>query len=91
MKFYQIGLVALSVFTFSGCMGQPSIAKIDEAEAFKYIKQSEAEYEKIKSSVSNEKMHAKWIQAANKTEPCKLYVGYSPNDDRTLKDDYKIF
>lgn len=82
--------MALGIFIFSGCMGQPSIAKIDETEAFKYIKQSEAEYEKIKSSKSGEETHIKWIQAANKTEPCKLFVGYS-NDDRTLKDGYKIF
>lgn len=36
-------------------------------------------------------MPVKWIQAANKKENCKLFVGYNPNDDRTLKDGYKIF
>lgn len=36
-------------------------------------------------------MPVKWIQATNKKEPCKLFIGYNPNDDRTLKDGYKIF
>ena len=36
-------------------------------------------------------MPTKWIQAANKTEPCKMYIGYNPINDRTLKAGYKIF
>lgn len=76
---------------FSACTGQPSIAKIDENEAFKYVKQYETEYQQIKSNAANIEMPVKWIQAANKTETCKMFVGYNPNDDRTQKDGYKIF
>ena len=87
---YSLGVI-LSGFMFSGCVGQPSIAEIDDNEAFKYIKQYEAEYQQLKANSPKAEMPVKWIQAANKKEPCKLYVGYNPNDDRTLKDGYKIF
>ena len=91
IKLKQIGIMACVVLLFSACTGQPSIAKIDENEAFKYIKQYEAEYQQIKLHSKNIKKTVKWIQAANKTKPCKLFVGYNPNNDRTLKDGYKIF
>lgn len=85
-------LLGILIATFSGCTGgQPSLPQIDDIEAFSYIKKYESEYQQIKSNSQNIEMPFKWIQAANKKEPCKLYVGYSPNDDRTLKDGYKIF
>lgn len=84
-------VLGISIVVFSGCVGQPSIAEIDDNEAFKYINQYETEYQQIKISTQNIKMPVKWIQAANKKESCKLFVGYNPNDDRTLKDGYKIF
>lgn len=90
MQIFKYSLVGvLGAFIFSGCTG--SIAQIDDTEAFSYIKKYEVEYEQLKSNSQNTKMPVKWIQAANKKEPCKLYVGYNPNDDRTLKDGYKIF
>ena len=90
MQIFKYSLVGvLGAFIFSGCTG--SIVQIDDTEAFSYIKKYEAEYEQIKSNTQNTEMPVKWIQAANKKEPCKLYVGYNPNDDRTLKDGYKIF
>lgn len=85
------GLLSLTTIVFSGCVGQPSISKIDDNEAFKYVKQYEAEYQQIKTNAVNIEMPVKWIQAANKTETCKMFIGYNPNDDRTLKDGYKIF
>ena len=93
MQIFKYSLVGvLSAFMFSGCTGnQPSLSQIDETEAFSYIKKYEAEYQQIKSNTQNMKMPVKWIQAVNKKEPCKLFVGYNPNDDRTLKNDNKIF
>ena len=83
MQIFKYSLVGvLGAFIFSGCTG--SIVQIDDTEAFSYIKKYEAEYEQIKSNTQNTEMPVKWIQAANKKEPCKLYVGYNPNDDRTL-------
>lgn len=89
---YILGL-SITSFMFSGCTGQyqPSIPQIDDNEAFKYIKQYEAEYQQLKSNSPKVEILVKWIQAVNKKEPCKLYVGYNPDDDRTLKDGYKIY
>lgn len=85
-----INLILLGILTaaFSGCGS--NLAQIDDTEAFYYIKKYEAENQQIIANNQNEKF-VKWIQAANKKEACKLWVGYSPNDDRTLKNDYKIF
>jgi hypothetical protein len=91
IKLKQTGILVCGALLFSACTGQPSIAKIDENEAFKYVKQYEIEYQQIKSNAANIEMPVKWIQAANKTETCKMLVGYNPNDDRTQKDGYKIF
>ena len=87
---YIFGL-AVTSFMFSGCTGQPSIAEIDETEAFKYIKQYDAEYQQLKANSPKAEMQVKWVQAANKKEPCKLFVSGDSNDDRTSKDGYKIF
>ncbi|MFY9088879.1 hypothetical protein [Arcobacter aquimarinus] len=90
MQIFKYSLVGvLGAFIFSGCTG--SIVQIDDTEAFSYIKKYEAEYQQIKSNSQNTEMPVKWIQATNKKEPCKLFIGYNPNDDRTLKDGYKIF
>lgn len=91
IKLKQTGIMVCGALLFSACTGQPSITKIDENEAFKYVKQYETEYQQIKSNAANTAMPVKWIQAANKTETCKMFVGYNPNDDRTQKDGYKIF
>lgn len=91
MKILKYGLLAGSVLILTGCVGQPSIAKIDDNEAFKYVKQYEEEYGQIKSHATNIIKPVKWIQAANKKEPCKLFVEIGLGEDRTLKDGYKIF
>lgn len=92
--FTSTNLILLGILTatFSGCTGnQPSLPQINDTEAFSYIKKYEAENQQIISNTQNKEKPIKWIQAANKKEPCKLFVGYNPNDDRTLKNDYKIF
>lgn len=86
-----LGAISALSMIFSGCVGQPSIQKINDAEAFKYEKTYMAEYEKIKNKFTNFKSPIKWIQAANKKEKCKMFVGYNPNNDRTVKDGYKIY
>lgn len=91
MKNLKFGLLAGCIYLLTGCTSQPSIAQIDDNEAFKYVKQYETEYQQIKSYTASIEMPVKWIQAANKTEACKMFVGYNPNDDRTQKDGYKIF
>jgi hypothetical protein len=88
-KFSLLGV--LTSVAFLGCTGQPYIPQIDDTEAFSHVKKYEAEYQQIKSNTPNTEMPIKWVQAANKKEHCKLFVGYNPNDDRTLKDGYKIF
>lgn len=90
MKIVKCGLLVAIMYLFSGCAGgQPSIPKIDETEVGKYEKAYMDEYSRIINSEKEE--YTKWIQAANKKEGCKLFVGYNPNDDRTKKIDYKIF
>lgn len=91
MKIFKYGLLAGSVLILTGCVGQPSIAKIDDNEAFIYVKQYEAEYGQIKSHATNVIQPVKWIQATNKKEPCKLFIAIGSDGDRTLKDGYKIF
>ena len=90
MKILKYGLLAGSVLILTGCVGQPSIAKIDDNEAFKYVKQYEAEYETIKKNL-NYKDSIKWIQPKNKKEECKVYVDINPKDDKTVKADYSLF
>lgn len=92
MQIFKYSLVGvLSAFIVSGCTGRPSLPQINDTEAFSYIKKYEAENQQIIANNQNIQKPIKWIQAVNKKEPCKLYVGYNPNDDRTLKNDYKIF
>jgi hypothetical protein len=63
---------------------------ISDEEASKYEKEYLAEYEQLKRNFS-EQSEIKWIQPANKKLPCKVYVGISKGDDRTLDDNYKIY
>lgn len=79
----------ISIVAFSGCVGQPSFPNIDETEVSKYEKNYMDEYKKLNNIKEVEQY--KWIQASNKKEDCKLFIGYNPNDDRTQKIDYKIF
>lgn len=86
MKIVKYGLLIGMAYLFNGCVGQPYIT---ESEVSKYEKVYLEEYNTIKGIEKKE--YTKWIQAINKKENCKVFVGYNPNDDRTKKIDYKIF
>ena len=53
MKVLQCGLLLGSIYLLSGCVGQPSLPKVDEAEVNKYEKAYMLEYEAIKQKISN--------------------------------------
>ncbi|MCG7643710.1 hypothetical protein MHM99_19685 [Alteromonas sp. MmMcT2-2] len=74
----------------SGCSSRPKLPLISDEEAFKYEKEYLAEYEQLKSDFSDQS-EIKWVQPANKKTPCKVYVGVSKGDDRTLDPDYKVY
>lgn len=74
----------------SGCSSTPKFPLISDEEAFKYEKEYLAEYEQLKSDFSDQS-EIKWVQPANKKTPCKVYVGVSKGDDRTLDPNYKIY
>jgi hypothetical protein len=80
-------LIFLLIF---GCSSTPQLPLISDEEASKYEKEYLAEYEQLKRNFSKQS-EIKWIQPANKKLPCKVYVGISKGDDRTLDDNYKIY
>lgn len=82
----MIVLIAL----ISGCASTPVIPTVDENDAFMYERKYLVEYENIKASYIDQSV-VKWIQPANQKTPCKVYVGISKTEDRTLDDDYKIY
>jgi len=91
IQYKQISILLTGTILFSGCIGgQPSIPKITEQEVAKYEEQYLQEYEQIKKNFKDI-MAVKWIQAANKKVPCKVFVGTSENNDRTNDPEYKIF
>ena len=75
---------------FNACTGQPNIAKVNEQEVLKYETKYLQEYEQIKNNYIDNNI-IKWIQPSNKKESCKVFVGTSTKDDRTLESEYKIF
>lgn len=91
MKVLQCGLLLGSIYLLSGCVGQPSLPKVDETEVNKYEKAYMLEYEAIKQKISNNQQSFKWVQPNNKKEECKVWVGYDPNDDRTIKSGYAFY
>ena len=83
---------ALLIFfiLISGCSSTPKLPLINDEEAFRYEKEYLAEFEQLKSDFSDQS-EIKWVQPENKKSPCKVYVGVSKEDDRTLDDNYKIY
>ena len=72
----------------------PAIQTVSVSEAFKYEQKYLAEYESEKTNNSNaleSSLIIKWIQPSNKKELCKVYVGFYQGNDRTVKENYKIF
>jgi len=101
-KLKQTAILLVGILLFSACTGQPSmpqssiskvekVSKVEEAEIDKYEKTYMAEYEQIKQKNADYKMSFKWIQPKNKKEECKIWVGYNPNDDKTIKSNYSLF
>jgi len=87
----KTALLPIIIFVLlSGCASTPRIPAIDENEAFKYERQHLVEYENLKANYIDQSA-VKWIQAANKKTPCKVYVGISKTEDRTLDENYKIY
>ena len=74
-----LGLLSLTAIVFSGCVGQPSITKITEEEAFKYEKAYLNEYNQIKSQSNEIKSSGLWIQPLNKKSECKIYIENQSN------------
>jgi len=89
-KFKQTGMLISGTLLLSACVGQPNIPKVTEKEVLKYETQYLKEYEKIKQDYKDNTI-IKWIQASNKKEPCKMFVGTSIENDRTKDSDYKVF
>jgi len=80
-QYKQIVISSIGAVLFSACAG---------VQLGKYEKQYLQEYEKIKQNYKDRSI-VKWIQASNKKEPCKMFVGTSPQNDRTSDPEYKIF
>ena len=91
MNIIKYGLLVAIMYLFSGCVGQPSIPKVEEAEVGTYEKNYMSEYENIKKQNGNYKPAFKWVQPKNKKEECKVWVGYNPQDDRTIKSGYAFY
>ena len=91
MNIIKYGLLVATMYLFNGCVGQPSIPKVEEAEVGIYEKNYMSEYENIKKQSENYKPAFKWVQPKNKKEECKVYVSINPNDDKTKKADYSLY
>lgn len=89
MKFIKFAmLLCLSVSSF-GCSTSPyPKVSMDEINIFeKGLQDKYSSYLKNEKPVSMEK----WIQPSNKEDPCKIYVGYASDYDRTLEDGYEVY
>ena len=94
MKLNKIGplvlVIVIAITITSGCATYPPIPTLNENEAFKYERKYLAEYEQLKNKGYDQSV-VKWIQPTNKKIPCKVYVGISKTEDRTLDENYKIY
>lgn len=82
-----LGLLSLTAIVFSGCVGQPYIAKVDDIEVSKYEKTYIAEFENIKKEYTPK---YKWIQAYNKKDECKIATSIKFND-KSKEPGYSLF
>lgn len=89
---FKHGLLLIGLFSLtSACVPTgPTATSIGNDEAFSYIDSYMAEYEQLKKSNTDNNRTIKWIQPDNKVEPCKVYVGTSKDNDRTLDESYKL-
>ncbi|MBV5277577.1 MAG: hypothetical protein J0647_00750 [Campylobacteraceae bacterium] len=86
MKISKYSLLVSSIYLLSGCVSQPSIPKVEEAEIAKYEKAYMAEYERIKIEMASSKINKTWVQPKNKKEECKVKSAFQTN-----KPDYSLF
>jgi len=90
MKILKYGLLVATMYLFSGCVGQPSIPKVDEVEVGKYEKNYMAEYERIKKENGIFDPKFKLIQAQNKKEECKISLS-TKFGDRSQEVGFSLF
>jgi hypothetical protein len=87
IKFFIFGILMTII---SGCSGK-SLPMVEQEELDKYEKSYMAEYQTIKLQNANYQPSFKWVQPKNKKEECKVWVGYTPTNDRTIKDGYAFY
>lgn len=91
MKAKQAWILLCGVFFFiNACSVHTPLPKVSSQEIERYYTQYSDELEGINKN-QNDKKIVKWIQASNKEEPCKVFVGSSTDDDRTVNPEYQIF
>ncbi|ADD67348.1 hypothetical protein Dacet_0550 [Denitrovibrio acetiphilus DSM 12809] len=89
-KFFSYSIIYIIISSFFGCAGVNYLPSVSETDVNKYEDIYLAEYGRIKSETSVKSL-VKWVQPSNKSEECKVFVGTSKENDRTIKPDYKIF
>lgn len=90
-KISQIVLIFSGLF-IGGCAGGgKSLPSISETEVVKYEQQYFSEYETLKKKYENIHPQFKMLQPNNVKEECRVFMVIDPNDDKTIKNDYKFF
>jgi hypothetical protein len=76
----------------SGCgtlLGKPMVA---DEDALKFVRDFDEAEKKAAQTTEKPQALVKWVQAANKKEACKIYIGYyDPKDDMTLDPKFKLY
>ncbi len=91
MKAKQTWILLCGVFLFiNACSVHTPLPKVSIQDIERYYTLYSDELEGITKN-QNDKKIVKWIQASNKEEPCKVFVGTSTDDDRTVNPEYQIF
>ncbi|GHV07512.1 hypothetical protein AGMMS50229_14490 [Campylobacterota bacterium] len=85
----SFAIAMITAVFLSGCAA--SIAQINDQEAFKYEREQQQVLAGMNLSEPKSSRAVKWVQPANKKEPCKVYVGFNPDNDHTKGNGYKIF
>lgn len=84
---YILGATSISI-VLSGCLGgQPSLANLNQEEAYKYDRMYFQQYNQIKNQMANYKQPSEWIQPKNKKEECKIYS----TGNKSTKSAYELY
>ncbi len=90
MNFVNVVMLLGSSVLIFGCATSPYPKSMTMQEINQHEKVLQENYQQwLKNEKPKEKV--KWVQPDNKTEPCKVFIGYTEDDDRTLKDGYEVF